>query len=223
MLYIYKDRCLIFLCMLFFFIQINPNENESSCLISEWNFLWRGDILLQSGWILIYFQIACFLSEVKFLSNVYMVYEIHISNLIFSLYQYTRVLADRCVGGLAPNCHWKKLAFDFGYMKKKNIPPNLRSMIYLQELTQLVRRKSKLEFNKKPLEEGGGNGCFFGRGKNISNSTAEEQRVLSSCAFWSSFTSPKAPCFFVFGTSLTWWECWSQLILDSLKWSSVIW
>lgn len=34
MLYIYKDRCLIFLCMLFFFIQINPNENESSCLIS---------------------------------------------------------------------------------------------------------------------------------------------------------------------------------------------
>lgn len=99
MLYIYKDRCLIFLCMLFFFIQINPNENESSCLISEWNFLWRGGILLQSGWILIYFQIACFLSEVKFLSNVYMVYEIHISNLIFSLYQYTRVLADRCVGG----------------------------------------------------------------------------------------------------------------------------
>lgn len=55
MLYIYKDRRLIFLCMLFFFIQINPNENESSCLISEWNFLWRGDILLQSGWILIYF------------------------------------------------------------------------------------------------------------------------------------------------------------------------
>lgn len=83
MLYIYKDRRLIFLCMLFFFIQINPNENESSCLISEWNFLWRGGILLQSGWILIYFQIACFLSEVKFLSNVYMVYEIHISNLIF--------------------------------------------------------------------------------------------------------------------------------------------
>lgn len=161
MLYIYKDRRLIFLCMLFFFIQINPNENESSCLISEWNFLWRGGILLQSGWILIYFQISCFLSEVKFLSNVYMVYEIHISNLIFSLYQYTRVLADRCVGGLAPNCHWKKLAFDFGYMKKKNIPPNLRSMIYLQELTQLVRRKSKLEFNKKPLEEGGGNGCFL--------------------------------------------------------------
>lgn len=38
MLYIYKDRRLIFLCMLFFFIQINPNENESSCLISEWNF-----------------------------------------------------------------------------------------------------------------------------------------------------------------------------------------
>lgn len=34
-------------------------------------------------------------------------------------------------------------------------------MIYLQELTQLVRRKSKLEFNKKPLEEGGGNGCFL--------------------------------------------------------------
>lgn len=39
--------------------------------------------------------------------------------------------------------------------------PNLRSMIYLQELTQLVRGKSKLEFNKKPLEEGGGNGCFL--------------------------------------------------------------
>lgn len=34
-------------------------------------------------------------------------------------------------------------------------------MIYLQELTQLVRGKSKLEFNKKPLEEGGGNGCFL--------------------------------------------------------------
>lgn len=42
MLYIYKDRRLIFLCMLFFFIQINPNENESSCLISEWNFFVKG-------------------------------------------------------------------------------------------------------------------------------------------------------------------------------------
>lgn len=60
MLYIYKDRRLIFLCMLFFFIQINPNENESSCLISEWNFLWRGGILLQSGWILIYFRSHAF-------------------------------------------------------------------------------------------------------------------------------------------------------------------
>lgn len=122
MLYIYKDRRLIFLCMLFFFIQINPNENESSCLISEWNFLWRGGILLQSGWILIYFQIACFLSEVKFLSKVYMVYEIHISNLIFSLYQYTRVLADRCVGGWRQIVIEKKWPLILDTWKKKYSP-----------------------------------------------------------------------------------------------------
>lgn len=126
MLYIYKDRRLIFLCMLFFFIQINPNENESSCLISEWNFLWRGGILLQSGWILIYFQIACFLSEVKFLSNVYMVYEIHISNLIFSLYQYTRVLADRCVGGAGAKLSLKKIGLWFWIHEKKKYSPKLK-------------------------------------------------------------------------------------------------
>lgn len=153
MLYIYKDRCLIFLCMLFFFIQINPNENESSCLVSEWNFLWRGGILLQSGWILIYFQIACFLSEVKFLSNVYMVYEIHISNLIFSLYQYTRVLADRCVGGLAPNCHWKKLAFDFGYMKKKIFPQTLDQWYIFKSLHSLSEGNLNWNLTRNPWKK----------------------------------------------------------------------
>lgn len=124
-------------------------------------FLWRGGILLQSGWILIYSWIACFLSGVKFLSNVYMVYEIHISNLIFfSLSIYQSVSWSMCWGAGA-KLSLKKIGLWFWIHEKKMYSPNLRSMIYLQELTQLVRGKSKLEFNKKPLEEGGGNGCFL--------------------------------------------------------------
>lgn len=78
----------------------------------------------------------------------------------FSLSIYQSVSWSMCWGAGA-KLSLKKIGLWFWIHEKKNIPPNLRSMIYLQELTQLVRRKSKLEFNKKPLEEGGGNGCFL--------------------------------------------------------------
>lgn len=81
----------------------------------------------------------------------------------------TRALVERCGGGWRQVVIGKNWPLIFRYMKKK-IPSNLRSMIYLQELTSLVRGKSKLEFNKKPLEEGGGNGWFFGG-----------QRIFFSC------------------------------------------
>lgn len=184
-------------------------------------FLWRGGILLQSGWILIYSWITCFLSGVKFLSNVYMVYEIHISNLIFfSLSIYQSVSWSMCWGAGA-KLSLKKIGLWFWIHEKKMYFPNLRSMIYLQELTQLVRGKSKLEFNKKPLEEGGGNGCFLVGARIFPTLLLKNKGCWAVVPFAVAFIT-KAPCFFVFWTSLTWWKCWSQLILDSLKWTSVI-
>lgn len=75
--------------------------------------------------------------------------------------------------------------------------PNLRSMIYLQELTQLVRGKSKLEFNKKPLEEGGGNGCFLVGARIFPTLLLKNKGCRAVVPFAVAFIT-KAPCFFVY-------------------------
>lgn len=143
------------------------------------------------------------------------------SNLIFfSLSIYQSVSWSMCWGAGA-KLSLKKIGLWFWIHEKKMYSPNLRSMIYLQELTQLVRGKSKLEFNKKPLEEGGGNGCFLVGARIFPTLLLKNKGCRAVVPFAVAFIT-KAPCFFVYWTSLTWWKCWSQLILDSLKWTSVI-
>lgn len=122
--------------------------------VKGWYFatIWLNFNLLSDRMLFIWSQIP--FKSVHGLWNTYFWFD------FFSLSIYQSVSWSMCWGAGA-KLSLKKIGLWFWIHEKKNIPPNLRSMIYLQELTQLVRRKSKLEFNKKPLEEGGGNGCFL--------------------------------------------------------------